>query len=123
MIFLEMLLCVIVMSMIVLSCACQNEYDKVYIMRIHYDVDDIVSVNLRKGGASNATSLKLSNGTAEVRMSEMDLKGVGQITIIFRSKKHGDIEYVDGPVSVGRYLYVNCYNGRIVIKVINTGYM
>lgn len=118
-----MLLCVIVISMIVLCGACRNEHNKEYIMRINYDEDDIVSVDLRKGSALNAVSLKLSNGTAEVRMNEIELKGVGQITVIFRSKKHGDIEYIDSPVSVGRYLYVICYDGRIVINVINSGYL
>ena len=75
------------------------------------------------GSALNVMLLKLNNGTAEVRMREMELKGPGKIAVIFKSKKHGDIKYIDGPVSLGRFLYVNCYDGRIVLQVINSGYL
>jgi hypothetical protein len=92
-------------------------------MRIHCDPDDIVSVNVRKGNETNSKSIELNNGTADIRMDRIDLKGVGRIAVVFKSKKYGDIEYVDGPVSIDRYLHVNCYNGRVVIKVERTGYL
>lgn len=115
--------CAIAIILIALSGACRSEDNKDYYMCIHYDVNDITSVSLRKGSELNAVPLKLNNGIADVRIPEMHVRGIGQITVIFKSKKHGYIEYVDGPVSAGRFLYVNCYDGRIVIQVVNTGYL
>lgn len=121
--FLKLQFCVIGMGVIALPSACNNGVNKEYYMGIQYDEKDITAVGLRLGNALNAVPLKLNNGTAEIRMLEKDLKGVGQITIIFESKKHGSIEYIDGPISVDRKLYVKCDGGRIVIQVVNPGYL
>ena len=111
-------------AIICLLCfSCRSSYEKVYVMDINCDTSDISAVLFIKLKGDEPVALPLAGGLANITLDEAGIEGAGSMDLIFKSRTYDDIKYTDSPVSVGRHLKVNCYNWKIVIQVVSSGYL